>query len=54
MTSFHVQTWNLTKKQAIKLRTKQRFHEKKMLRITWKHKETAKWIGEQTKQQDIV
>ena len=47
-------TWNITKKQTIKLRTTQRSHEKKMLGITWKHKKTAKWIPEQTKLQGIV
>ena len=48
------ETWNLTKKQTMKLRTTQRSHEKKMLGITWKHKKTAKWIREQTKLQYIV
>ena len=50
------ETWNLTKKQTMKLRTTQRSHEKKMLVITWKHKkkQTAKQIREQTKLQDIV
>ena len=48
------ETWNLAKKQTMKLRTTQRSHEKKMLGITWKHKETAKWIREQTKLQDNV
>ena len=47
-------TWNITKKQTIKLRTTQRSHEKKMLGITWKHKKTAKRIPEQTKLRDIV
>ena len=32
------ETWNLAKKQTIKLRTTQRSHEKKMLGITSKHK----------------
>ena len=52
--TYGAETWNLTKKQALKLRTMQRAHERVMLNITWRDRKTAKWIREQTKVRDIL
>ena len=52
--TYGAETWNLTKKQALKLRTMQRAHERIMLNITWKDRKTAAWIREQTKIRDVL
>ena len=45
--------WNLTKRQSHKRRTIQRAHERVMLNITWKDKNTAMWIRKQPGVNDI-
>jgi len=52
--TYGAETWNLTKKQTLKLRTMQRAHERIMLNITWRDHKTANWIREQTKIRDIL
>ena len=44
-------SWNLMKKQTLKLRTMQRAHETIMLNTTWRDHKTAEWIRQQTKNQ---
>ena len=48
------ETWNLTKRQTLKLRTMQRAHERTMLNITWRDRKTCQWIREKTKVLDIM
>ena len=52
--TYGAETWNLTKKQMLKLRSAQRAHERIMLNVTWKDHKTATWLREQTKLRDIV
>ena len=52
--TYGAETWNLTKKQTLKLRTMQRVHERIMLNITWRDHKTAEWIRQQTKVRDIL
>ena len=52
--TYGAETWNLTKKLSLKLRTMQRAHERIMLGLTWKDRKTAKWIREKTKVRDIL
>ena len=52
--TYGAETWNLTKKQTLKLRTMQRAHKIIMLSITWRDCKTATWIREQTKIRDIL
>jgi len=47
--TYNAETWNLTKKMALKLRTMQRAHERIMLNITWRDRKTAKWIREKNR-----
>ena len=48
------ETWNITKKQTLELRSMQRTHERIMLNITWRDHKTAEWIRQQTKVRDIL
>ncbi len=48
------ETWHLTKELERKLRSAQRGMVRRMLGITWKDKERASWIREQTKVEDIL
>ena len=52
--TYGAETWNLTKKLSLKLRTMQRAHERIMLGITWKDHKTTKWIREKTGVSDIL
>ena len=52
--TYGAETWNLTKKLSLKLRTMQRAHEKIMLDLTWKDRKTAKWIRQKTKVKDVL
>jgi len=52
--TYGAETWNLTKKLTIKLRSTQRAHERIMMGLTWKDRKTAKWIREQTKLKDVI
>jgi len=52
--TYGAETWNRTKKMALKLRTMQRAHERIMLNITWRDRKTAKWIREKTGVRDIL
>ena len=44
--TYGAETWNLTKRQMLKLRSAQRAHERIMLNITWKGHKTAAWLRE--------
>ncbi len=48
------ETWHLTKEQKRKLRSAKRGMERKMLGITWRDRKRATWIGEQTKDDNII
>jgi len=48
------ETWNLTKKQLLKLRSMQRAHERIMLGVTWRDHIPSAQIREQTKIRDIL
>ncbi len=48
------ENWRLTKELERKLRIAQRGMERKMLGITWRDKEGASWIREQTKVEYIL
>ena len=54
--TYGVQTWNLSKKTLLKLRTMQRAHERIMLDITWKDRKKKPHgsVREQTKLRDIL
>jgi len=52
--TYGVETWNLTRKEVIKVRTMQRAHERIMLKLTWCDRKTAEWIRIQTKVRDIM
>ena len=52
--TYGAETWNLTRKEVIKLRTMQRAHERIMLNLTWRDRKTAEWIRIQTKVRDIM
>ncbi|XP_042865863.1 uncharacterized protein LOC122249230 [Penaeus japonicus] len=39
--TYGAETWNLTKKEMLKLRIMQRAHERIMLNITWRDRKTA-------------
>ncbi|XP_037779404.1 uncharacterized protein LOC119575943 [Penaeus monodon] len=48
------ETWNLTKKQLLKLRSMQRAHKRIMLGVTWRDHIPSVQIREQTKIRDIL
>ena len=52
--TYGAETWNLTKRKMLKLRSAERAHERIMLNVTWKDHKTAAWLREQTKLRDIV
>ena len=52
--TYGAETWNLTKKLSLKLRTMQRAQERIMLNLTWRDRKTAKWIRQKTKVRDIL
>jgi len=52
--TYGAETWNLTRKEVIKVRTMQRAHERIMLKLTWCDRKTAEWIRIQTKVRDIM
>ena len=52
--NYGTETWNLTKKEVINLRTMQRAHERIMLNLTWRDRKTAEWIRIQAKVRDIL
>ena len=52
--TYGAETWNLTKKLSLKLRTMQRAHERIMLDLTWRDRKTSKWIRQRTKVKDIL
>ena len=52
--SYGAETWNLTKKETLKLRTMQRAYERIMMNLTWRDRKTAQWIRAKTKVQDIM
>ena len=52
--TYGAKTWNLPKRQMLKLRSGQRAHERIMLNVTWKDHKTAAWFREQIKLRDIV
>ena len=52
--TYGAETWNLTKKLSLKIRTMQRTHERIMLGLTWRDHKTAKWIREKTKVRDVL
>ena len=52
--TYGAETWNLTKKLSLKLRTMQRAHERIMLGITWRDRKTAEWVRQKTKVKDIL
>ena len=52
--SYGAETWNLTKKLTIKLRSAQRAHERIMLGYKLRDRKRASWIRKQTKLEDLV
>ena len=52
--TYGCETWNLTKKLTLKLRSTQRAHERIMLGFKLKDRKRASWIREQTKLEDVV
>ena len=52
--TYGAETWNLTKRLTLKLRSMQRAHERIMLNITWRDHKTAQSIREKTGVRDII
>ncbi|XP_037804864.1 uncharacterized protein LOC119599191 [Penaeus monodon] len=52
--TYGAETWNLTKKQLLKLRSMQRPHKRIMLGVTWRDHIPSAQIREQTKIRDIL
>ena len=52
--TYGCETWNLTKKLTLKLRSTQRAHERIMLGFKLKDRKRASWIREQTQLEDVV
>ena len=52
--TYGAETWRLTKRVQIKLRTTQRAMERKMIGVTLRDKKRAEWIREQTRVKDIL
>ncbi|XP_077514206.1 D-beta-hydroxybutyrate dehydrogenase-like isoform X1 [Amblyomma americanum] len=48
------ETWRLTKRVQLKLRTTQRAMERKMIGVTLKDRKRAEWVREQTRVNDIL
>ena len=52
--TYGAETWRLTKRVQLKLRTTQRAMERKMVGVTLRDKKRAEWIREQTRVKDIL
>lgn len=52
--TYGAETWNLTKKLTLKIRSTQRAHERIMLGYKLKDRKRASWIRQQTKLNDLV